>query len=270
MTDVFQNSALAISAMMLTIWLISLLIKNVSIVDIGWGTGFVLVAIVSALTAADQGDGRWVLVGMTGLWGTRLTLYLAWRNLGHGEDYRYVAMRKKYPSFALSSLLIVFGLQGVLMWIVSLPVQTGIAHAQAGWHPLHVVGMLIWLTGLSFESLGDFQLAAFKANPANKGRVFDRGLWRYTRHPNYFGDFLVWWGIYVASLAHSTEYWSAVGPIVMSIFLMKVSGVTLLEKTLANTKAGYREYVQATNAFFPGPRRKPKVETDSDATNSKP
>jgi steroid 5-alpha reductase family enzyme len=254
MSEVLQNNALAITAMMVIIWLISLPIKNVSIVDIGWGAGFVLVAVVSGMTV-DQGEGRWILVGMTGLWGTRLTLYLAWRNLGHGEDYRYVAMRKKYPSFAFSSILIVFALQGVLMWIVSLPVQAGAAGAQDGWHPLHAIGMLVWLIGLSFESIGDMQLAVFKANPANKGKVFNRGLWRYTRHPNYFGDFMVWWGIYIASIAHSTEYWTAIGPVVMSIFLMKVSGVTLLEKTLANSKEGYAEYVQSTNAFFPG---KPK------------
>jgi steroid 5-alpha reductase family enzyme len=264
MNEVLQNSALAITAMMVTIWLISLPIKNVSIVDIGWGAGFVLVGIVSALTASEQGQGRWVLAGMTTLWGTRLTLYLAWRNLGHGEDYRYVAMRKKYPSFALSSFLIVFTLQGVLMWVVSLPVQAGIATAQDGWHPLHATGMLIWVIGLSFESMGDFQLATFKANPKNKGKVFDQGLWRYTRHPNYFGDFMVWWGIYIASLAHSTAYWTAIGPVVMSIFLMKVSGVTLLEKTLAKTKEGYQEYVQSTNAFFPGPKRKLVDQSSSD------
>jgi steroid 5-alpha reductase family enzyme len=256
MSEVFQNSALAITAMMLAIWLISIAIKNVSIVDIGWGAGFVLVAVVSGLTVFEELDARWVLVGMTGLWGTRLTLYLAWRNLGHGEDYRYVAIRKKYPIFPVSSLVIVFALQGVLMWIVSLPVQAGIASAQPNWHPLHAVGMLIWLTGLCFESIGDLQLAMFKANPDNKGKVFDQGFWKYTRHPNYFGDFLVWWGIYIASLSYSTEYWTAIGPIVMSIFLMKVSGVALLEKTLANTKDGYKEYVQTTNAFFPGPKRK--------------
>ena len=115
MSEVLQNNALAITAMMVIIWLISLPIKNVSIVDIGWGAGFVLVAVVSGLTV-DQGEGRWILVGMTGLWGTRLTLYLAWRNLGHGEDYRYVAMRKKYPSFAFSSILIVFALAACRCW----------------------------------------------------------------------------------------------------------------------------------------------------------
>ena len=154
--------------------------------------------------------------------------------------------------FPLISLFLVFGLQGVIMLVVSLPVQaTATSTSSLNW--IDALGVVFWLVGLSFETLGDLQLARFKANPDNRGRVMDRGLWRYTRHPNYFGDFMVWWGLFTIALAGGSAWWTIISPILMSFLLMKVSGVTLLEGSLSNRLSGYREYVQRTNAFFPWP-----------------
>ena len=139
------------------------------------------------------------------------------------------------------------------MWVVSLPLQAGISMPSRYWPTVMGFGVLVWVIGLFFETVGDLQLAQFKADPANQSKVLDSGLWHYTRHPNYFGDFLMWWGLYVVAVSQSSVWWTAVGPAVMSIFLMRVSGVTLLEKSLRQTKPEYEEYERRTNAFFPGP-----------------
>jgi steroid 5-alpha reductase family enzyme len=250
-TDLAIATGLGVVALMLVVWAISLILEDASIVDIVWGLGFVLVAWIAW---SQQGpDSRLLLSAvLTTVWGLRLSGYLAWRNLGKGEDFRYVAMRRRYGSrFGLVSLFVVFGLQGVLMWIVSLPVQAASGEL---FSPLDLAGIALWVAGLTFETVGDFQLARFKSDPANKGRVLDTGLWRYTRHPNYFGDFLVWWGLYLIALAGG-GWWTAVGPLVMTALLMRYSGAGLLEKTIGQRRPGYSEYVQRTNAFFPGPRR---------------
>lgn len=252
LSDVLLLNLSVIAGLMLVIWLISLPLRNVSIVDIAWGAGFVLVAWVTFAVTHGRGPSRWLLPMMTSLWGLRLSGYLAWRNIGRGEDQRYAAMRtKRGPQFAFMSLLIVFALQGAVMWTVSLPLQTGIAFAQPGWTWLHVVGITLWAIGFLFEMIGDSQLARFKANPENAGKVMNRGLWRYTRHPNYFGDFLVWWGLFAISIAHGTAVWAIIGPAVMTLFLMRISGVTLLEQSLQQTRPGYAEYTRTTSAFFP-------------------
>jgi steroid 5-alpha reductase family enzyme len=151
----------------------------------------------------------------------------------------------------------VFGLQAALSWVVSLPVQGGQVPADPdGLVLLDYVGIVVWATGLAFESIGDWQLARFKADPANLGEVMDRGLWRYTRHPNYFGDFLVWWGLYLVALATVDAWWTVVGPLVMSVLLIRVSGAALLERSLRKRRPGYEDYVRRTSAFFPRrPRR---------------
>jgi steroid 5-alpha reductase family enzyme len=137
------------------------------------------------------------------------------------------------------------------MWTVSLPLQTGIVLAQPGWTWLHGMGIILWAVGVLFESIGDLQLARFTAKAQNAGQVMNRGLWRYTRHPNYFGDFLVWWGLYAVAIAHGAAVWAIVGPAVMTLFLMRISGVTLLEQSLQQTRPGYADYIRETSAFFP-------------------
>ena len=154
----------------------------------------------------------------------------------------------------MQSLWLVFGLQGVLMWIVSLPVQVGsVADQPDSLGPVEIVGVILYTIGIYFESTGDFQLSQFKADPANAGLVMDQGLWRYTRHPNYFGDFCVWWGIWIVAAATGVGLYAIVGPIVMTFFLLRVSGVAMLERSITKRRPGYDEYMQKTNAFFPGP-----------------
>jgi steroid 5-alpha reductase family enzyme len=195
---------------------------------------------------------------MTTIWGLRLAGYLAWRNLGHGEDYRYRAMRKRWGSrFTLISLVTVFAFQGLMMWIVSLPVQLGQADAtpeQIG--VLAWIGVAVWVVGLGFETIGDAQLARFKADPTNAGKVMDRGLWRYTRHPNYFGDACVWWGIALVAAETGSGAWGLIGAALMTLLLRRVSGVTLLEKSLVKRREGYTEYVARTSPFIPRPPKR--------------
>ena len=260
MTDAstaMTTAAIVIVVLMVSTWAISVAVKNASIVDIVWGLGFVLVAWGVNLTTDGLDARQWVLTAMTSIWGLRLGLYLAWRNHGKGEDFRYRAMRKRWgPRFWLISLGTVFGLQGVLMWIVSLPVQLGQADSTPDLGVLAWIGLAVWALGLFFEVVGDAQLARFKADPANAGVVMDRGLWRYTRHPNYFGDACVWWGIALVAAETGTGAWGIIGAVVMTVLLRRVSGVTLLEKSLVKRRAGYDEYVARTSPFIPRPPKR--------------
>jgi steroid 5-alpha reductase family enzyme len=251
------SAAVAIAVLMVGTWLVSLAVKNASIVDIVWGLGFVLVAWVVRWRVDGVDARQWLLVAMTSVWGLRLGGYLFWRNHGKGEDFRYRAMRKHWgPRFGLISLGTVFGLQGVLMFLVSLPVQLGQAASSPDLGVLAWVGAVVWLVGLFFEVVGDAQLARFKADPANAGVVMDRGLWRYTRHPNYFGDACVWWGIALVAAETTVGRWGLAGAVVMTVLLRRVSGVTLLEKSLVKRRAGYTEYVARTSPFLPRPPKR--------------
>ncbi len=251
------TAALVIVALMVTTWVVSLVLKNASIVDIIWGFGFVLVAWAVRLRVDEGLAARQnLLVLMTSLWGLRLAGYLFWRNHGKGEDYRYRAMRKHWgPRFPVISLLTVFTLQGTLMFLVSLPVQLGQTRdtPDIGW--LAYVGIAVWAVGIFFEWVGDAQLARFKGDPSNQGRVMNRGLWKFTRHPNYFGDACVWWGIALVAAETTVGRWGLIGALVMTILLRRVSGVVLLEKSLSKRKEGYAEYIAATSPFFPRPPR---------------
>ncbi len=253
--EVFGASAAAIAVLMIGTWVVSLRLRNASIVDIVWGAGFVLVAWVSYALGDGVASRKMLLAWMVTLWGGRLAIYLFIRNHGKGEDPRYVAMRKRRgDKFGMQSLWLVFGLQGVLMWIVSLPVQVGsVADQPDSLGPVEIVGVILYTIGIYFESTGDFQLSQFKADPANAGLVMDQGLWRYTRHPNYFGDFCVWWGIWIVAAATGVGLYAIVGPIVMTFFLLRVSGVAMLERSITKRRPGYDEYMRKTNAFFPGP-----------------
>ena len=254
MADLLTVSALTISIVMLITWVVSVLIDDASIVDIVWGFGFVAATGVAFLTADTATDRSLLVLVMVTIWGLRLSGYLAWRNIGEGEDRRYRQMRKKSPdTFWLISLWKVFGLQAVIMWVVAVPaVVTQGSTGSLSW--IDFAGLGLWMVGLVFESVGDFQLARFKAGPDSKGKVMDRGLWRHTRHPNYFGDFCVWWGFYLLALA-AGAWWTVIGPLIMSVLLLRVSGVTLLERDISERRPGYREYLRRTNAFFPGPPR---------------
>jgi steroid 5-alpha reductase family enzyme len=249
------TSAIVIVALVTLTWLISVVLRDASVIDPVWPLGFVAVAI-TAFVAGDGDEGRRLLMlVLVAVWGLRLSAYLFIRNAGKGEDFRYTAMRQRRgPNFWIISLVSVFLLQGVLMWVVSLPVQLG-AVPSRGLGLLAVAGVVAWAIGFAFESIGDWQLARFRANPDSRGKVLDTGLWRYTRHPNYFGDFMVWWGIFLIAAESGAGAWGFIGPVLMTVLLMKVSGAGLLEKDIEQRRPGYADYVRRTSGFFPRPPR---------------
>lgn len=242
---------------MTALWLVSLAKRNASIVDAFWGLGFVALAWIYAL--ASPGSARGLLLAiLVSLWGVRLAAYITFRNWGEGEDYRYVAMREGWgASFWWISLLQVFVLQGVIMWIVAFPLVAAQQGGGSLWTILDRLGLLIWLIGWSFESLADLQMYRFKSDPANKGKVMDRGLWRYSRHPNYFGDALVWWGLFTIACAAPGGWMTIFSPLLMTFLLLKVSGVAMLEKTITERRPAYRDYIERTSAFVPWPPKPP-------------
>lgn len=233
-------------------WLISLHKRDVSIVDSLWSLMFLFAAVTYAITLPAAGPRTTLVLLLVALWALRLSAYITWRNRGEGEDRRYRKIRAdNEPNFELKSLFIVFLLQGVIAWVVSLPLLA----AQASAAPLGVLdyaGIALWIIGMIFEAGGDFQLARFKADPDSRGKVMDRGLWRYTRHPNYFGNACLWWGFGLIALA-AGAWWALVSPVVMTFLLLKVSGVSLLEQDIGERRPKYADYVARTSAFFPLP-----------------
>jgi len=243
--------------MMVIVWLISLRLKNSSIVDIFWGTGFVICAwVYFALTPDGFLARRLLLCLLVTIWGLRLSLYILWRNWKKPEDFRYQKWRQEAgASWWWRSFFKVFLLQGFLMWIISIPLLAAQTSASPGRLVLlDNLAALVWVVGFFFEAVGDFQLARFKAVPENKGKVMDKGVWRFTRHPNYFGDAAQWWGYWLLA-AVAGGWWSIYSPLLMTFLLLRVSGVALLEKTL-ETRPAYRDYIERTSAFFPLPPRR--------------
>ncbi len=235
------------------LWIVSLTKHDALIIDPAWGIGFVLIAWTTMALIPQPGAHAWLLAALVSMWGLRLSGYLFWRNHGKAEDRRYRAMREKHGErFWWISLFTVFVLQACILWFVSLTVQAGMNSKMpsASWS-LVVIGLLIWCVGFGFESVGDYQMARFKAS-GHEGEVLNRGLWRFTRHPNYFGDFCVWWGYFVIAAAVGA-WWTILSPALMSVLLMKVSGVTLLESDIEDRRPAYADYKRRTNAFFPGP-----------------
>jgi steroid 5-alpha reductase family enzyme len=257
MTVILLTTLTVLLVLAVLLWLLSLRLRDASIVDIFWGPGFVVAAWTAHALSDNDSPRAWLVCAMVTVWGVRLAVHLARRNLGHGEDYRYRTMREKYGKrFPLVSLGTVFVLQAVLLWTIALPVA--FAHAPAATTPLgwmDAAGMLAWAVGLAFEWIADAQLARFKRSSGSAGAVLSRGLWRYSRHPNYFGNFLLWWGIGLTAVSAGAA-WTLVGPALLTFLLLRVSGVSLLEATIAERRPGYRDYVRRTSAFVPWfPRR---------------
>jgi len=252
---VLQSTALVTLAAVSVLWLISLWRRDASVVDPFWGPGFVLIAGVAYALGDGYEPRRLLISGMVAIWGLRLGAHLLARNLHEGEDRRYAAMRAHWgASFRWVSLATVFLLQGVLMWLISLPLQLVASAARpAQLTPFDLIGVALWGVGIFFEAVGDAQLRRFKADPENRGKVLDTGLWAYTRHPNYFGDAMVWWGMFTVAAAVPGGWWTVFSPALMTFFLLRVSGVTMLERDIADRRPGYREYVERTSAFFPWP-----------------
>lgn len=252
--DLWLGGLAALFAFAVAGWVISLPLRNVSIVDIMWSLMFLLATLTYGAAQSDLGPRGWLVTVLVAVWSIRLAGYIFWRNYGSGEDFRYRAIRANNgPGFALKSLYLVFGLQAGLAWLISLPLLAAI-NSSTPLGPVDAIGVALWVTGMIFEAGGDWQLSRFKRDPANRGKVLDTGLWRYTRHPNYFGDFCVWWGFFLIALG-SGGWWSVAGPLVMSVLLLKVSGVALLEKDIGDRRPAYSAYVRRTNAFFPAPPR---------------
>jgi len=265
LSELLAIDAAALAAAMLLLWWWSLILRDASIVDVFWGLGFVMVAWIG-LIASEGGasvHGRLLAILVTA-WGLRLSHHLFWRNRGKGEDPRYTAMRERHGErFGRVSLWSVFGLQGTLIWIISLPIQMAMGMPEEpdccctpiglGW--VGISGACLCSLGIVIESLADRQLARFRAG-SSPGQILDRGLWSWTRHPNYFGDFLVWWGIFLVACETPWGWVAFPSPLIMGFLLMKISGVPLLERSLRVSKPGWQAYTERTSAFFPRPPRR--------------
>ncbi len=249
----FLQASFIILILITLLWIWSVIIKNVSIVDIFWGLGFVVVNAYYVFMSGELNTRKILILILVSIWGFRLAVYLAWRNIGKGEDFRYREFRKKYGQerYWWFSFFQTFLLQGVLIMIVSLPLSgVNLSAGSGDLNLIDYIGIMVWLIGFAFEAGGDFQLARFKQKASNKGKVLDSGFWKYTRHPNYFGDSAVWWAYAIFSIA-AGSYWQIIGSVIMTLLIIKVSGVALLEKTLTDTKIHYIEYIQKTSTFFP-------------------
>jgi len=261
MLDAWLVAALTVAAFVVVLWLVSLLLRDSSIVDSFWGVGFVAIAAGVGVSAGPDGlaPRAWLLGALVAVWGLRLSHHIFWRNKGKGEDYRYRKWREEAgAAWWWRSFFKVFLLQGVIMWLVAAPVVAVMGtsrQAALGW--FDALAAAVWLIGFFFEAAGDWQLARFTANPANKGKLFTGGVWRYTRHPNYFGDAAVWWGHFLLAAA-SGAWWTVFSPALMTFLLVRVSGVAMLESALRESKPGYRDYIESTSAFFPLPPRRPR------------
>lgn len=260
MVEALLINAAATAVLLLSLWLVAARIGDVSFIDAVWGAGMAVVAAVSWVQLGDPGARAGLIAAMAVIWGLRLGVHLYTRWRAHGEDPRYARMlgkAKEQGRYAQAALTAVFGPQAFLLFLTCLPAQLGVLASgePAPIGPLAWIGFALWLTGMVFEVVGDAQLKAFRADPANKGKVLDTGLWRYTRHPNYFGDCCVWWGIWLA--AAEAGPWIALaclpGPLFLTFTLTKWSGKPLLEKGLVKNRPGYAEYVARTSGFFPWP-----------------
>lgn len=257
MPDTLHTWLLGLAAIVpvaVAVWAASLPLRDASIVDRFWPLLFVAAAAAYASQSPPGAPRRWWVLALLAAWALRLGLHITWRNWGHGEDRRYQAIRaRNQPGFAWKSLPYVFLLQALLAWVISLPLLAALRSAEAP-GLLDAAGLLAFVLGFACEALGDWQLARFRASRPPPGTVLDTGLWRYTRHPNYFGECLLWWGFGLMALA-TGAWWALAGPLLLTVLLVRVSGVALLERDMAERRPAYREYVRRTSAFIPWPPR---------------
>ena len=251
--SVITQSFIALLLMLIVggvFWLISLLKKDVSIVDSLWSLFFIIAALTMFNYQTVTSDRAVLVLSLVVIWGLRLSFYITLRHWGHEEDHRYQTIRKNnQPGFSIKSVYLIFGFQALMAWIIALPLFYAISSVA----PLNVIdglAALLWLVGMFFETVSDYQLYQFKKKPDNKGKILTQGLWKYSRHPNYFGECLVWWGFFIFSLSDHA-YLTIISPLLMTFLLLKFSGVSLLEQTM-KTRPGYERYMQHTNAFIPG------------------
>lgn len=251
--SLFCINFLSVFIMMILIWLVSLRMKNAGIIDIFWGLGFVIIAWITFFVAEGYITRKLILTLMTTIWGLRLSIHLFLRNAGQAEDRRYTAMRKKMgDGFWWKSLFTIFCFQAVLLWLISIPVQMGqVSPLPDRITVPDVLGIIIWTMGITMESVSDIQLARFKSDSRNRQKVMNTGLWRYSRHPNYFGESLVWWGTWCVALSVPYGTSAIISPVLITFLLLRVSGVRLLEKNISKRRPDYEDYIRRTSAFFP-------------------
>jgi steroid 5-alpha reductase family enzyme len=251
-------TVLAVVVVLGVTFLVALRLGRHAVIDVAWGLGFVAVAATSVIASAGEGDPvrRGLVLVMTAAWGLRLATHIALRSRGQGEDPRYEELLSRAPGNPqLYALRTVYLTQGAVMWFVSLPVQVAAFETPGtGW--LTWVGVLVWVVGMLFETVGDWQLTRFRNDPESRGRVLDTGLWRYTRHPNYFGDACAWWGISLVSFAAWPGIITVLSPLAMTWLLAKGTGKPLLEKDMSSRRPGYADYVRRTSGFVPLPPRR--------------
>ena len=259
--------AVAVVAYFAVIMATAIRLDRHAIVDVAWGPGFVMVALISYLASADHGGDaarRATVLALTAIWGLRLGVHIGMRNAGHGEDKRYTAiLNRRTGSLVGYVTRTIYAPQAVILFVVSLPVQLAMYESA----PIGVIGALgiaVWCVGFGFEAVGDAQLARFTADPANAGKVMDRGLWAWTRHPNYFGDACVWFGLWLLALGHPAGLVTIIAPVTMTYFLMNVTGKALLEKGMRRSRgAAYDDYVARTSGFLPRPPRRQRPPRDT-------
>lgn len=264
MMPIILNVVIGLFVYFSLLFLLSLKLKDFSIVDMAWGPGFILVSMIAISTSLTFSVPELVILLLVFIWGSRLFFHIARRNMGKGEDFRYVAMRKNWEGkyLYLQAFLKVFMLQAFFLLVVSLPITFASINGSENSEPmtfLLVLGILFYVKGLFFEAVGDYQLKRFKENKANKGKILKTGLWKYTRHPNYFGESVLWFGVFFVSLSQSFSYFpiSIIGPITITLLVRYVSGVPLLEKKYLNNKA-FQDYAKETSIFIPMlPKKRP-------------
>jgi len=251
MINFLLYSALATFLYMIIIFTIAQIKKDNSIVDIAWGPGFILVSILTFYINQKFIFRQILVCALVVIWGTRLAVHIAVRNRERGEDYRYAKWRKDWGKwFFLRSFFQIFMLQGVILLVIVYPIVL-INHASgSGIRILDIIGALVWLTGFSFEAIGDYQLLKFKNQPENKGKIITHGLWKYTRHPNYFGETLIWWGIFLIALSVKFGWTAVISPLLITFLLLRVSGIAMLEKKYAGNK-DFEDYAKRTSPFIP-------------------
>jgi steroid 5-alpha reductase family enzyme len=254
--NLFFDNFVAIALTMLVAWLVSIVARKSDVVDSFWGPGFAVVAWTTFALASTRDPRSCLLTACVTLWALRLSAHITLRNHGKPEDWRYVKIRGETAHWVWVSLIKVFAVQGALLFIISLPLQLGLRGSLTPLGPLDAVGLLLWGVGFGCEAIGDWQLTRFKANPDHRGKAMDTGLWRYSRHPNYFGDTCLWWGFFLLALAGGAPAWTVVGPLLMTFLLLKVSGVAMLEGGLKERNPAYAGYIGRTSAFIPWPPKK--------------
>lgn len=251
--NLFLVNLLAAAGLMIIGWVYSLIKKDVTIADSLWGLGFVLIAWLTFFRADGFLLRKLLITGLVTVWGLRLFIHLSIRHRGKGEDPRYGLWREKHgQAFWIVSLFKVFLVQALFQWLIAMGVQYGqISDTPAHLTPLDVLGFLIWTIGIVIESFADLQLKQFLSAPANKGKIMNQKLWKYSRHPNYFGETLIWWGLFVIVLSTPWGFWTIVSPLLITYTLLKLTGVTLMEETQFGDNPEYQRYIQKTNAFIP-------------------